>query len=260
MQFDLGVGIIALRQQAQVQGGGGLFGLEHQSVDAVVHHGGQVLHGAAEGSHAGRHIQGQHRAVLPGSVQHLAAKQALDAVVQLQSVALSTVGTNEHDVALDGRAFRCAIAAVGGVLFANGHIAVGTDEHDVALDGRACRGTVATVGGVLFANGHVGSKCAYAEHGNGTGSHRSGSQGTGKFMILQFHRKILLFLQPGSGCVFHVLATMVFCGKALNQNRRICLVNECGGWIIAGNAKNYSVFSSPFRMAINSSPVMVSFS
>ena len=29
---------------------------------------------------------------------------------------------------------------------------------------------------------------------------------------------------------------------------------------IAGNAKNYSVFSSPFRMAINSSPVMVSFS
>ena len=243
MQFDLGVGIIALRQQAQVQGGGGLFGLEHQGVDTVVHHGGQVLHGAAEGSHAGRHIQGQHRAVLPGSVQHLAAKQALDAVVQLQGVALSTVGANEHDVALDGRAFRgtvaavggvlfanghitvgtnehdvaldgraCrgTVAAVGGVLFANGHITVGTNEHDVALDGRACRGTVAAVGGVLFANGHVGSKCAYAEHGNGTGSHRSGSQGTGNFMILQFHKKILLFLQPGSGCVFHVLSTMVF--------------------------------------------------
>ena len=259
MQFDLGVGIIALRQQAQVQGGGGLFGLEHQSVDAVVHHGGQVLHGAAEGSHAGRHIQGQHRAVLPGSVQHLAAKQALDAVVQLQGVALSTVGTNEHDVALDGRAFRCAIAAVGGVLFANGHIAVGTDEHDVALDGRAFRGTVATVGGVLFANGHVGSKCAYAEHGNGTGSHRSGSQGTGNFMILQFHKKILLYCSRGPAVFLCSINHGFFCG-ALNQNRRICLVNECGGWIIAGNAKNYSVFSSPFRMAINSSPVMVSFS
>ena len=202
MQFDLGVGIIALRQQAQVQGGGGLFGLEHQGVDTVVHHGGQVLHGAAEGRHAGRHIQGQHRAVLPGSIQHLAAKQALDAVVQLQSVALSTVGTNEHDVALDGRAFRGAISAVGGVLFANGHIAVGTDEHDVALDGRACRGAISAVGGVLFTNGHVGSKCAYAEHGNGTGSHRSGSQGTGNFMIQQFHKKILLYCSRGPAVFF----------------------------------------------------------
>ena len=36
VQFDLGIGIIALRQQAQVQGGGGLFGLEHQGVDTCL--------------------------------------------------------------------------------------------------------------------------------------------------------------------------------------------------------------------------------
>ena len=48
-QGHLGAGLLVLAQQSQVQGGGSLVGLEHQSAYALIHQGLHIEDGGAEG-------------------------------------------------------------------------------------------------------------------------------------------------------------------------------------------------------------------
>ena len=79
-QSDPGAGLLILAQQSQVQGGGSLAGLEHQSAYALIHQGLHVEDGGAEGGVVIGGVQRQHAAFLTGGVEHLLAQQALDGI------------------------------------------------------------------------------------------------------------------------------------------------------------------------------------
>ena len=191
-QSDPGAGLLILAQQSQVQGGGSLAGLEHQSAYALIHQGLHVEDGGAEGGVIIGGVQRQHAAFLTGGVEHLLAQQTLDGVAGFALFHRRVRGQgslvgDHHHVALNGVLHWGSVAAVVGVYLPHRNVRV---ESDVALNhdlGRL-RGQITGNGRVLG----VGGKGTHA-HGGGHGQQR-GSSGSaaGSVLVQQSHSSILL--------------------------------------------------------------------
>ena len=176
-QGHFGAGLLALAQEGQVQGGGGLAGLEHQRAHTLIQQGLHIEDGGPEGGVVIRSVQRQHLALLTSGIKHLLAQQTLDGIAGLV-LFLRCIG-DHHDVALNGILHRGGVAAVVGVYLPHRNVRV---EGNVALrhDALGLRGQIARDDRV------IGSESAYA-HCSGHGQQSGRSSGTACSVLVQSH-------------------------------------------------------------------------
>ena len=247
-QGDLGGVVLALAQQGQVQGGGGLVGHQDHGAHPVVHQLAHFTDGGAEGGDILRDGEGQNLILHRGGIEHLLAQQALDGVSgrigrvggdrRLRSLRIAGLG-DHHDVALNGVFHRGGVAAVVRVTL-GGSLCIAAVQGDVALghDALVLRGQIACYNSLVCGRfgGRLSGKRTEA-HGRHGGQDEGGGDGlTAKFRIQNLHGSY----PPDSGARS--------ARSALYTNRRNGLLQH-----------RWKKYYSRSRISMNSSPVMVSF-